>query len=66
MFCIVIVVGVHVLYCESGKRETSLKSTALRHPNWWTEREQKQDSSPLPHLISGRARRNLMRLPDLK
>jgi len=43
-----------------------LKSTALRHPNWWTEREQKQDSSPLPHLISGRARRNLMRLPDLK
>ena len=35
MFCIKRVVGVHVLYCDSGKPEKkSLKDTTLSHPEF--------------------------------
>jgi hypothetical protein len=31
MFCIVTVVGVHVLYCDSGTQESSCTSTGVMH-----------------------------------
>jgi hypothetical protein len=63
MFCIVTVVRVHVLYCDSGTRENSFKSTALYSLLVWlraftacpffTRVDQKWLTSPVDMYVRG-------------